>query len=160
VPNIYSGSDEKPTDVRIAIVVSRYNESITEKLLNGSIATLQNAGVADDHIDVARVPGAWELPIAAAVMARTGNYQGVICLGAVIRGETTHDVHINTQVSQSLGALALECELPVGFGLLTCNTVEQAISRSGGAVGNKGEEAASAVLEMLGLLRNLPLSET
>lgn len=154
--NTYSGVDHRPTDAKVAIVVSRYNQSITDKLLAGSLQTLASHGVSEANVDVANVPGAWEIPLAAAVMARSGSYQAVICLGCVIRGETTHDIHINTQVSQTLGQLALECELPVAFGLLTCNTVEQAISRSGGSVGNKGVEAAEAALEMIGLLRNLP----
>lgn len=159
MPNTYTGTNFAFTSEKVAIVVSTYNASITEKLLTGSLQTLESHGILDTNVDVARVPGAWELPLAAAVMARTGNYQAVICLGCVIRGETTHDIHINTQVSQTLGQLAVECEIPVAFGLLTCNTVEQAISRSGGAVGNKGVEAAEAALEMIGLLRNLPRAE-
>lgn len=158
--NTYTGTDFQATGLRVAIVVSTYNDSITGKLLTGSLETLASRGIEEGHVDVAKVPGAWEIPLAAAVMARSGNYAAVICLGCVIRGETTHDVHINTQVSQTLGNLALECELPVAFGVLTCNTVEQAISRAGGAVGNKGVEAAEAALEMMGLLRNLPQSET
>ncbi|MBI1247530.1 6,7-dimethyl-8-ribityllumazine synthase [bacterium] len=156
VPNTFTGTDFQPSDLRVAIVVSTYNNSITDKLLTGSVQTLTARGIKDAQIDVAKVPGAWEIPLAAAVMARSGKYAAVICLGCVIRGETTHDVHINTQVSQTLGNLALECEIPVAFGVLTCNTVEQAISRSGGAVGNKGVEAAEAALEMMGLLRNMP----
>lgn len=158
--NTYTGADFQATGLRVAIVVSTYNDSITGKLLTGSLETLASRGIEEGNVDVAKVPGAWEIPLAAAVMARSGNYAAVICLGCVIRGETTHDVHINTQVSQTLGNLALECELPVAFGVLTCNTVEQAISRAGGAVGNKGVEAAEAALEMMGLLRNLPQSET
>ena len=158
--NTFTGTEFQASGLRVAIVVSTYNHSITNKLLTGSLETLASRGVAEADIDVAKVPGAWEIPLAAAVMARSGKYAAVICLGCVIRGETTHDVHINTQVSQTLGQLALECELPVAFGVLTCNTVEQAISRSGGAVGNKGIEAAEAALEMMGLLRNIPRSET
>lgn len=160
VANIYTGTDFQASGLRVAIVVSTYNHSITDKLLTGSLETLACRGVEAGNVDVAKVPGAWEIPLAAAVMARSGKYAAVICLGCVIRGETTHDAHINTQVSQTLGNLALECELPVAFGLLTCNTVEQAISRAGGAVGNKGVEAAEAALEMMGLLRKLPQSET
>ncbi len=156
MPNTYSGSDYSFTTEKVAIVVSTYNPSITEKLLSGSLETLVSRGIDQANIDVARVPGAWEIPLAAAAMARSGKYQGVICLGCVIRGETTHDVHINTQVSQSLGQLALESQMPISFGVLTCNTVEQAISRAGGSVGNKGVEAAEATLAMIGLLRNLP----
>ncbi|WP_315850634.1 MULTISPECIES: 6,7-dimethyl-8-ribityllumazine synthase [Pirellulaceae] len=159
MPNIFSGTDYRPTGDRVAIVVSTYNTSITDKLLTGSLQTLESRGFAQADIDVAKVPGAWEIPLAASVMAKSGKYAAVICLGCVIRGETTHDVHINTQVSQTLGNLAMQCQIPVAFGVLTCNTVEQAISRSGGAVGNKGVEAAEAALEMMGLLRNLPQSK-
>ena len=141
---------------RFAIVVSRYNENITGKLLAGAIETLRGAGIGDGAVDVAWVPGAWEIPLIAQRMANSGQYAAVLCLGAVIRGETTHDEHINRQVSLSLGRLALETGLPVLFGVLTCNTLEQAIHRSGGNVGNKGVECAEAALEMVRLLDKLP----
>jgi len=140
---------------RFAIVVSRYNEHITGKLLAGAIDTLRSGGVADEAIDVAWVPGAWEIPLVAQRMARSMKYVAVLCLGAVIKGETTHDEHINRQVSLSLGQLALETGLPVLFGVLTCNTLEQAIHRAGGNVGNKGQECAGAALEMVRLLGKL-----
>ncbi|TWT31993.1 6,7-dimethyl-8-ribityllumazine synthase [Blastopirellula retiformator] len=145
--------------VRVAIVVARYNETITGKLCDGALATLAERGVADDAIEVAWVPGAWELPVVAARMARSGQFHAVICLGAVIKGETTHDQYINSQVSDSLGQLALECELPVMFGVLTVNTLEQALHRAGGNVGNKGSEAADAALEMVHLMKQLPREE-
>ncbi|MDP6447461.1 MAG: 6,7-dimethyl-8-ribityllumazine synthase, partial [Pirellulaceae bacterium] len=132
-----------------------YNESITGSLLAGALETLATAGVADDRIDVARVPGAWELPLPAQVLAASGRYQAVLCLGAVIRGETTHDQHINRQVSLSLGRISLETGVPVSFGLLTCNSLDQAIHRAGGNVGNKGCECAAAALEMAGLMQRL-----
>jgi 6,7-dimethyl-8-ribityllumazine synthase len=141
---------------RFGIVVSRYNESITGKLLAGAVETLTAAGVAEDAIDVAQVPGAWEIPLVAQRLAGSKLYGAVLCLGAVIRGETTHDQHINQQVSASLGRIALESGVPVLFGVLTCNTLEQAIHRSGGNVGNKGAECAEAALEMVRLLRKLP----
>jgi len=140
---------------RYAIVVSRYNESITGKLLAGAVETLTAHGVATEAIDVAWVPGAWEIPLVAQNLANTGNYAAVLCLGAVIRGETTHDQHINRQVSLSLGRITLETEIPVLFGVLTCNSLEQAIHRSGGSVGNKGVECAEAALEMVSLLGKL-----
>ena len=155
MPAVYAGG-AAAQNARFAIVVSRYNESITGKLLDGALATLTEAGVADDFIVVAHVPGAWEIPLVAARLARGGNYDAILCLGAVIKGETTHDEHINRQVSQSLGQLSLETGLPVLFGVLTCNTLEQAIHRSGGNVGNKGVECAQAALEMVDLLRKLP----
>lgn len=153
MPNIISASAETAAaDSRFAIVISRYNESITGKLLDGALSTLTSAGVADDNIDVVWVPGAWEIPLVAMEIAASGRYAAVICLGAVIRGETTHDEHINRQVSISLGQTAIDTGVPVAFGVLTCNTLEQAIHRSGGNVGNKGEEAARAALEMASLL--------
>lgn len=152
----YEGhSDTACSSHRFAIVVSHYNESITAKLLDGALETLRAAGVADEAIDVVRVPGAWEIPLAAFRMAGTG-CAAVICLGAVIRGETTHDEHINTAVSGRLSELAVQCEVPMSFGVLTCNTLEQAIHRAGGNVGNKGVEAAQAALEMVDLLQKLP----
>ena len=139
-----------------AIVVSRYNEHITSKLLAGAVETLHGAGVPDDAIHVAWVPGSWELPLVAQRFAASKRYGAVLCLGAVIKGETTHDEHINRQVSLSLGQIALETGVPVLFGVLTCNTVEQAIHRSGGNVGNKGQECAEAALQMVRLLQKLP----
>lgn len=138
-----------------AVVVSRYNSMITDKLLQGAVETLAAHGVADERIVVVRVPGAWELPLAAKQWARRESTAAVLCLGAVIRGETTHDQHINRQVSDSLGRLALEFDVPVLFGVLTCNSMEQAFSRAGGQVGNKGIECAEAALEMASLLRQL-----
>lgn len=151
--------DLYPEDARFAIVVSKYNDSITSKLLTGAIETLVAHGVADDAIDVAWVPGAWEIPLVADRLAKTNRYAAVICLGAVIRGETTHDQHINRHVSISLGKTSLECGLPVLMGVLTCNSLEQAINRSGGVVGNKGVECAEAALEMVSLLRRLPTNQ-
>jgi 6,7-dimethyl-8-ribityllumazine synthase len=155
MPKVFEGKSGAVSG-RFAIVVSRYNEHITGKLLAGAIETLGAAGIADDAIDVAWVPGAWEIPLVARRMAKSGRYVAVLSLGAVIRGETTHDEHINRQVSLSLGQLALEAGLPVLFGVLTCNTLEQAIHRSGGNVGNKGSECAEAALEMVRLLEKLP----
>lgn len=155
MPKVLDGKSG-PVSGRFAIVVSRYNEHITGKLLAGAVETLRAAGIADDAIDVAWVPGAWEIPLIAQCMARSHWYAAVLCLGAVIRGETTHDEHINRQVSLSLGQLALETGLPVLFGVLTCNTLEQAIHRAGGNMGNKGVECAEAALEMARLLGKLP----
>lgn len=136
---------------RIAIVVSTYNSNITGKLRDGAVETLRAHGFAEQQIEICEVPGAWELPLAAVQFAEQPDVVGVITLGAVIRGETTHDQHINRAVSSALMDLMMRTKKPVGFGLLTCNTLEQAIHRSGGNVGNKGEETASAVLKMLGL---------
>jgi 6,7-dimethyl-8-ribityllumazine synthase len=154
MPNIVS-LDEISSIDHFAIVVSRWNESVTRRLLDGAVATLRKRGVADGNIDVAWVPGSWELPLAAKRMAATGRYAAVICLGAVIRGQTTHDQHINRAVSMALAQLALSENLPVLFGVLTCETMEQAIQRAGGNVGNKGSECAAAAIEMAGLLKSI-----
>ena len=154
MPHVLVG-EPSGTGRRFAIVVARYNESITRNLLTGAVETLLAGGVADEAIDVAWVPGAWEIPLLAQRFATSGKYAAVLCLGAVIRGETTHDVHINRQVSLSLGQIALDTGTPVLFGVLTCNSLEQAIHRSGGNVGNKGVECAQAALEMASLLNQL-----
>ncbi len=146
---------EQSCDGQYAIVVSTYNSNITNKLLVGAIETLEAAGVASDNILVARVPGAWELPLAASLLAAKSTVCAVITLGAVIRGETSHDQHINRAVSNSLMELMTTTGKPIAFGLLTCNTLEQAIHRAGGNVGNKGCEAADAALEMMRLTRAL-----
>jgi 6,7-dimethyl-8-ribityllumazine synthase len=143
-------------DRRFAIVVSRYHHDITSKLLEGALATLAEQGVPDDQIRIAWVPGSWELPIATQrLLDSEKTYDAIICFGCVIKGETTHDQHINTTVSESLGRLSLLNDVPVGFGLLTCNTMDQAIARAGGAVGNKGIETATAVVEMLKLFDSI-----
>lgn len=141
---------------RYAIVVAEWNKSITSKLLDGAVTTLSAAGVANENITVAWVPGAWETPLIAKRFTESHDYAAVISLGAVIRGETTHDQHINRAVSLALQEIALTSDVPMIFGILTCETMEQAIHRSGGNVGNKGSECAEAALKMVGLLKNCP----
>jgi 6,7-dimethyl-8-ribityllumazine synthase len=141
---------------RWALVVSRYNETVCSRLLDGARASLEAAGVAAGDIDIVWVPGAFELPLVADRLAGSLQYAAVIALGAVIRGETTHDQHINRAVSMALMDSGLRSGVPVLFGLLTCDTLEQALHRSGGNVGNKGTECAHAALEMVDLLRKLP----
>lgn len=143
-------------DDRFGIVVAQWNRGVTGRLLDGAVSALEKAGVPGEQIDVAWVPGSWELPQPAQQMAQSGHYAAVICLGAVIRGETTHDQHINRAVSLGIMEIGLATGVPVLFGLLTCETMEQALARAGGAVGNKGAECAEAALHMVGLLRNLP----
>ncbi|WP_442507994.1 6,7-dimethyl-8-ribityllumazine synthase [Novipirellula sp. SH528] len=150
-----SGVDGKLPKGRIAIIASRYNEAICDSLVSGAERTLAEAGYDKSSVVVVRVPGAWELPIVAARMLKQSKMIAVITLGCVIKGETTHDEHINRAVSEALMRLSIESDSPVGFGLLTCNTVEQALQRSGGNVGNKGEEAAEAVLELLRLAEKM-----
>jgi 6,7-dimethyl-8-ribityllumazine synthase len=154
MPNIVPVADLSRDD-RFAIVVARWNESITSKLLEGAVSALVENGVADDAIDVAWVPGSFEIPLVAQRLADSGAYSAVLCLGAVIRGETSHDLHINRAVSLAISQIALTANVPVLFGVLTCETMEQAIERAGGKAGNKGAECAAAAIHMVGLLKNL-----
>ena len=155
MPHTLEGTLDAPQG-RFAIAVSRYNESITGKLLAGAVQTLTGHGVADDAIDVAWAPGAFEVPLIADRLASSGQYVAVLALGAVIRGETTHDQHINRAVSLGLMEAGLRSGVPVLFGILTCDSVEQAIHRAGGNVGNKGIECAEAALRMANHLPQLP----
>lgn len=155
MPNIIAVADLESKD-RFGVVVARWNESVTKKLLDGCVAKLKERGVAEEMIDVAWVPGAMEIPLVAKRLAGLRRYQAVICLGAVIRGETSHDQHINRAVSTAITRLAIDANIPVLFGVLTCETMEQAIHRAGGNVGNKGAEAAEAAVQMVGLLKNIP----
>lgn len=152
--NVFEGSLDG-SGKRFAIVVSRYNESITGRLLTGALETLAAHGVPEGQIDVAWVPGAFEIPLVAERFAAAARHAAVICLGAVIRGETTHDAHINRAVSLALMEASLRSEIPILFGVLTCETLEQAIHRAGGRVGNKGAESAEAALRMANLLDHL-----
>lgn len=150
MPNTISASNALP-EGRWAIVVSDYNDSITHRLLEGAVETLIAAGVPDEMIDVAHVPGGWEIPLAATQLADTEMYLAIITLGCVIKGETTHDEHLNRAISHQLMELSVDMSLPVAFGVLTCLNLEQAIQRAGGRVGNKGVEAAQAALAMVRL---------
>ncbi len=132
---------------RVGVLVSRYHETVTERLLAGAAACLRERGVPAAAVDVVRVPGAWELPFAARALAARGGYAAVVALGAVIRGETAHFAFVAGEASRGLMDVALHYGVPVGFGLLTCETLEQALARSGGNAGNKGYEAAAAALD-------------
>ena len=149
------GQPELVQGSRVAIVVSSYHRDITGKLHDGAVETLGGVGIAVNDIFTAWVPGSWEIPLAAQRLLESDNWDAVVCLGCVIRGETTHDQHINTTISNALGMLSLDYSKPVAFGVLTCNTLEQAQARCGGAVGNKGVEAAEAVLHMLSLFEEI-----
>jgi 6,7-dimethyl-8-ribityllumazine synthase len=140
---------------RMVVVASRFNEPVVKKLVDGALEALVNHGVAYDDIDVVWVPGAWELPIAARWLVSTERYDGVVAVGAVIRGETAHFDYIAGEASRGLAAISAEFETPVGFGVLTCDTDEQAEARAGGAHGNKGWDAAVAALEMVDLFNRL-----
>ncbi len=146
----------EPGDVatkKIAVAVSAYHRTITSRLLDASLETIAAAGIPDRQVVVAWVPGAWELAVVAKRLI--ANCDAVVCLGAVIAGETTHDQHINSMLAATLGQLSVETGKPVAFGVLTCQTVDQAVQRSGGNAGNKGEEAASAAIQMLRLFDKL-----
>jgi 6,7-dimethyl-8-ribityllumazine synthase len=139
--------------LRVAIVVSRFNRSVTESLLDGALEGLKENGVADDAIDVLRVPGAFEITVAAEQCAASGRYGALICLGAVVRGETPHFEFIAREVSRGVNDVACRHRIPVAFGVLTTDTMEQALARAGAGHGNKGFEAALTALEMANLLR-------
>jgi 6,7-dimethyl-8-ribityllumazine synthase len=140
---------------RVAIVVSRYNEVVTGRLLEGALACCAEAGLPRDAVDVVWVPGAYELPVAAAAAAAAGNYACLVALGAVIRGETPHFEYVAAEATRGLGEVAVAHQLPVGFGLLTTDNLEQASARAGGSAGNKGHEAAAAALQAADVIAQL-----
>jgi 6,7-dimethyl-8-ribityllumazine synthase len=140
---------------RFALVASRFNEIVTDLLVTGASKELRRNGVDPEGIDVAWVPGSFELPVAAAKLARTGRYAGIVALGAVIRGSTPHFDYVAGEAAGGLGAVARETGVPVAFGVLTTETLEQALDRAGGKAGNKGAEAARTALEMAGLLESI-----
>jgi 6,7-dimethyl-8-ribityllumazine synthase len=141
--------------VRVAVVVSRYNELVTTKLLDGAQHCLRDQGLPDDHVDVFWVPGAFELPVAAAAAAATGRYGAIVALGCVIRGETPHFEYVAGEAARGLGNVALAHRIAVGFGVLTTDDQAQALARAGGAAGNKGYEAAEAALQTADVLARL-----
>ncbi len=143
------------SDVAIGIVLSRFNEAIGSNLLDGALDTLKRHGVEDDKITVVKVPGAFEIPLAASKMAKSGNYNAVICLGAVIRGATGHYEFVAGQMASGIAQVSLETGVPIAFGVLTTETIEQAVERAGTKSGNKGADAALAALEMIDLLKQL-----
>lgn len=143
------------TGLRVGIVVARFNDFITSRLLEGALDGLRRHGVAEADVDVAWVPGSFEIPIVAKKLAQSGRYSGVICLGAVIRGATPHFDYVAGEVSKGIAAVALQTGVPVIFGVLTTDTIEQAIERAGTKAGNKGYDAAVTVIEMANLLQAL-----
>lgn len=142
-------------DDRAAIVVSRFNDLVTERLLAGAQETLRRHGLAADRVTVVYVPGSFELPLAAHRLAHSGKFTMVICLGAVIQGETTHHEYINHQVAAGVLQASITSGIPVTFGVLTCQSMDQALDRAGGKAGNKGHEATLAAIEMANLLRSM-----
>jgi 6,7-dimethyl-8-ribityllumazine synthase len=141
--------------LKFAIVLSRFNSFITDRLLAGAEDALKRSGAGADDVVVLKVPGSWELPAAAKALAAQKRFDAIIALGAVIRGETPHFDHVANQAASGLAAVQLETGLPVAFGVLTTNTVEQAIDRAGGKSGNKGFDAAMTAVEMADLMRRL-----
>ena len=152
--NVYEGKLVSE-GLRVGIVCARFNEFITSKLLSGALDGLKRHGVGDADISVAWVPGAFEIPLAAQKMAGSGHYDAVICLGAVIRGSTSHYDYVCSEVSKGVAQTALATGVPVLFGVLTTETIEQAIERAGTKAGNKGFACAESAIEMANLLRGL-----
>lgn len=142
-------------DVKIGIVAARFNEFITSKLLSGAIDGLLRHDVKEDDIHVAWVPGAFEIPLIASKMAKSGRYDAVICLGAVIRGSTSHYDYVCNEVSKGIAAVSLESGIPVLFGVLTTENIEQAIERAGTKAGNKGYDCAMSAIEMVNLIQEM-----
>lgn len=144
-----------PKEVRIGIVAARFNEFITSKLLGGALDCLKRHGIGEENIEVAWVPGAFEIPLIASKMADCGKYDAVICLGAVIRGSTTHYDYVCSGVSKGIAQVSLSSGIPVMFGVLTTENIEQAIERAGTKAGNKGFDCAAAAIEMVSLIRGI-----
>ena len=141
--------------IRVAIVVARFNEFITSKLLGGALDTLSRHGVKDEDVSVAWVPGAFEIPLIAGKLAESGKYDAVIALGAVIRGSTSHYDYVCNEVSKGVAAASMESGVPVMFGVVTTENIEQAIERAGTKAGNKGYDCALGAIEMVNLIRSL-----
>lgn len=150
IEGVFSGEG-----LKIGIIASRFNEFITSKLVSGAEDCLKRHGVSDNDMSVAWVPGAFEIPIIAKRMATSGKYDAVICVGAVIRGATSHYDYVCNEVSKGIAAVSLETGIPVLFGILTTDTIEQAIERAGTKAGNKGTDCAMSALEMINLIKNI-----
>ncbi len=147
--------DFQPGEVRFALIASRFNDFIVNHLVAGATDVLRRHGVSPEAIDLVRVPGAYEIPLAAKRLAASNRYDGLVALGAVIRGSTPHFDYVAGECVKGLASVSLEFDLPIGFGVLTVDTIEQAVERAGTKAGNKGAEAAMSALEMVSLLRKL-----
>ena len=141
--------------VRIGIAATRFNEFITSKLLDGALDCLKRHDIPEEAIEIVWVPGAFEIPLVASKMAKTGKYDAIICLGAVIRGNTTHYDYVCSEVSKGIASVSLESGIPVMFGVLTTENIEQAIERAGTKSGNKGYDCAMGAIEMINLIREI-----
>ncbi len=144
-----------PNGIRVGIVASRFNEFITSKLVAGAMDGLLRHDVKEEDIQVAWVPGAFEIPLIASKMAKSGKYDAIICVGAVIRGSTTHYDYVCSEVSKGIATVSLSCDIPVMFGVLTTENIEQAIERAGTKAGNKGYDCALGAIEMVNLIREI-----
>lgn len=158
-PGTLAAGELAGAGLRVGVLASRYNHDVTQGLLAGALEALREAGVADDDVRVAWVPGAFELPLVARRLACSGTVDAVVCLGAVIRGETAHFEYVAASCAEGLLRVSLDADLPVAFGVLTVNTQAQADARAGPGEGNKGREAALGALEVALLLRKLPTPE-
>ena len=143
------------SNIKVAIVAARFNEFITSKLIGGAMDGLSRHGVQEADIHLAWVPGAFEIPLVAAKLANSGKYDAVICLGAVIRGSTSHYDYVCAEVSKGIATVSLQAQIPVLFGVLTTDTIEQAIERAGTKAGNKGSDCAEGAIEMVNLIREM-----
>ena len=141
--------------LRFGIVISRFNDFICDRLLGGALDALRRSGCDEESVDTFKVPGAFEIPLAAKKVASSGRYDAVICLGAVIRGATPHFDYVANEVSKGVASVSLESNVPIAFGVLTTDTLEQAIERAGSKAGNKGWDAAMAAIEMANLLKSI-----
>ena len=151
----YEGDFSSPAG-RFALVAARFNGFVVDQLVVGARDALARHGVADDRVDLVRVPGSYEIPLVAQRLGKSGKYAAVVCLGCVIRGDTDHYDHVAGAAAGGIASAALNCGVPVIFGVLTCDTLEQAIHRAGAKAGNKGFEAAVTAVEMANLMRKLP----
>jgi 6,7-dimethyl-8-ribityllumazine synthase len=141
--------------LKFGIVVTRFNSFISDRLLEGAKDALLRSGAEEENCSVVRVPGAFEIPLAVKKMVKSGQYDAIICLGCIIRGATPHYAYIATEVTKGIASLSLESEIPVAFGVLTTDTIEQAIERAGTKIGNKGFDAAMSAIEMANLLKEI-----
>jgi len=153
--NLLEGKVVAPEEMKVGIVASRFNEIIVNKLLGGAVDGLVRHGVAEENITAAWVPGAFELPVIAKKMAKSGKYDAVICLGAVIRGQTSHYDLVCNEAAKGIAQAGLETEIPVIFGVVTTDNIEQAIARAGSKAGNKGYDCALGAVEMVNLMRQM-----
>mgnify|MGYP002516561759 FL=1 len=152
---IFEGKLTSEKEIKIGIVCARFNEFIVSKLLSGALDALNRHNIKDDNIHVAWVPGAFEIPLIASKMASSGKYDAVICLGAVIRGSTSHYDYVCAEVSKGIASVSLKSDIPVMFGVLTTENIEQAIERAGTKSGNKGFDSAMGAIEMVNLIREI-----